>query len=436
MIEPGNPNLSPAPNPSVESEPQFAAFLAIDWADQEHVWCLQVRGSQKRETGKLNNQADEIEAWIGQLCQRFGNQPIAVAIEKCRGTIILLLSKYQQLHLYPIPPQAAANFRKALHPSGATDDHRDAEALLEMLCQHRHRYQRWSPEDPQTRLLQGLVEERRRLVDQKTGLLNCLTAKLKIYFPQMLEWFKPLDTGLVCALLQRWPTLPELKKVGAARLRTFFRKHHCRQNELMEKRIAALARAVPALDDAAVIQAQVPTVQTLAKMIQMAGEGIHTLERQIQETAAAHPDFFIFNSFPGAGQALAPRLVVAFGSRRERYAAANDLQSLSGIAPVREQSGKSCWVHFRWGCPKFLRQTFQEWAHHSIAQCAWAQAYYHQQRARGQAHHAAVRALAFKWMRIAFRCWKKRVPYDETIYLDSLAKRNPGLHAQASVMAV
>ena len=149
-------------------EPEFAALVGIDWGDREHVWCLQVKGSTQYEKGKLKNQPEAIELWISQLCQRFPQQAIAVAIEKCRGALILLLSRYEQIHLYPIAPQAAAHFRQALHPSGATDDGRDAAALLEMLRQHRGRLQRWSPDDELTRLVQGLVEERRRLVHEKT----------------------------------------------------------------------------------------------------------------------------------------------------------------------------------------------------------------------------------------------------------------------------
>src|SRR5438034_6914002 len=44
-------------------------------------------------------------------------------------------------------------------------------------------------------------------------------------------------------------------------------------------------------------------------------------------------------------------------------------------SPVMERSGKSEWVHLRRACPKFLRQTFHEWAGHSIAFCEWARVY-------------------------------------------------------------
>ena len=43
--------------------------------------------------------------------------------------------------------------------------------------------------------------------------------------------------------------------------------------------------------------------------------------------------------------------------------------------------------------------------------------------ARGKAYPTAIRALAFKWQRIMFVCWRDRVLYHETIYLDSLKHR-------------
>jgi Transposase IS116/IS110/IS902 family len=139
-------------------------------------------------------------------------------------------------------------------------------------------------------------------------------------------------------------------------------------------------------------------------------------------------------SLPGSQYKKAPRLVAALGSQRDRYASATEVQKYSGIAPVTERSGKKKWVHFPWACSKFLRQSFHEWAGHSIAQSVWARAYYQQQRERGKEHHAAVRALAFKWIRIVFRCWQDRVAYDETRYLAALAKR--GSHLTSAFVAV
>ena len=413
-------------------EPQFAAFVGLDWADQKHAWCLQAAGATQRENGEVEHTPETVEAWVGQLCRRFGNRPIAVAVEQVKGALVFMLSKYELLHLFPVAPAMSASMRDALYPSGAKDDPRDAELLLDLLMKHRDKLRRLAPDSEATRRVQNLVEERRNLVDEKTAQTNRLTNHLKIYFPQMLGWFDRLDTELVCALLERWPTLEELQKVPPARLRTFFRKHRCRDQELIERRMVGIQQAIPATRDRAVIEAKSAVVKVSAQLIRSLARGIADLDRKIEEAAEAHPDFFIFESLPGAGAALAPRLLAAFGSQRERYANAEEVQAYTGIAPVTERSGKKKWVHFRWACPKFLRQTFHEWAGHSIAHSQWARNYYQQQRERGKGHHAAVRGLAFKWIRIVFRCWKDEVVYDENKYLAALAKRNSPLAAIAA----
>jgi transposase len=238
--------------------------------------------------------------------------------------------------------------RKALYPSGSKDDPRDADLLLDLLLQHRDKLHRLSPDTEATWRLQNLVEERRKLVDEKTEQTNRLTSHLKIYFPQMLDWFERLDTELVCALLERWPTLEELQKVPPAKLRSFFRKHHCRDQELVERRIIAIRQAIPAIRDRAVVEAKSMVVKVIVQLVRSLIEGIAGLDEKIGEAAAAHPDFFIFESLPGA-----PRLLAAFGSQRERYGSAQEVQSYTGIAPVTEKSGKKQWVHFRFAAPNF-----------------------------------------------------------------------------------
>ena len=152
-------------------------------------------------------------------------------------------------------------------------------------------------------------------------------------------------------------------------------------------------------------------------------------ERQIAALFRPHPDAFLFESLPGAGEVIAPRLLTAFGTDRSRHPTAQDMQTYAGVAPVVERSGKSCWTHWRWNCPKFLRQTFHEFAKNSIPYSAWAKAYYDQQKSRGKGHNAAIRALAFKWVRIIHRCWLTRTPYDEGLYLQALAQRGSPLCA-------
>jgi len=162
-------------------------------------------------------------------------------------------------------------------------------------------------------------------------------------------------------------------------------------------------------------------------------KNIALIEERIAEAFDAHPEAALFQGLPGAGPATAPRLLAALGTDRSRYPDASSLQKYAGIAPVKQKSGHSLWIHWRWNAPKFLRQTFVEWAGQSVPKCAWAKAYYRQQRAAGKHHQATLRALAFKWIRILWRCWQDRVPYDEARYLASLRKQKSPLAARLAV---
>lgn len=134
-----------------------------------------------------------------------------------------------------------------------------------------------------------------------------------------------------------------------------------------------------------------------------------------------------FRALPGAGPSLAPRLLVAFGEDRDRFGSASEVQMYSGVAPVTERSGKKEWIHWRLQCSRFLRQTFVEWAAQTINKSYWAGEFYRQQREKGCTYQAAVRALAFKWIRIVYRCWQTRTLYDEAKYLKALELRGSPL---------
>jgi transposase len=408
---------------SFAAEPAWAAFLAIDWADQKHAWSLYVPGASKREHGTCAAAPESVEAWMVQLRGRFGSRPIAVCVEQSRS-LLFSLSKYENLVVYPMHPGAASDFRKAVYPSGSKDDPLDADVLLDFLLQHRPRLRAWRPDTAETRELQFLVEDRRRLVDHKTSCLQQLTQRLKLYFPQALTWFGAADSVLLWKVLERWPDLETLQQVDGGELKSFLESdRRCSVPEWAQF-WPALQQAIPATRDEAVVRSSVLFVSALVRQLLTLRTTIQQYEKRIRELTEAHPECAIVKSFPGVGEALAPRLIAALGTQRDRFSSASQLQSYAGIAPLKQASGKRCWVHMRWGCPKFLRQTFQEWAQHSVGRSTWARAYYDSQKARGKQHHAIIRSLAFKWMRILFRCWQNRTPYDESCYLAALGRRS------------
>lgn len=413
--------------PALEGEPDFAAFVGIDWADQDSAFCLQAAGSPRRESGKVSNRPEAIEQWATALHQRFSGRSIAVSIEQSRGRVVYQLAKFPHLVIFIVHPNMSANFRATLYPSGAKCDPVDAELLLELLLHHRKHLRRLDPDTPETRLLRMLVEERRKLVDDKTRYNNRLTNALKLYFPQVLEWIDDIDSPMGCDLISRWPTLEAIQQCHPGTLKRFFTEHNSRSQERIRTRMEQIYQAVPATHDDAIGPGCASIARDCVEIITALRAAIQKLDLQIESLVAAHPETPLFRGLPGAGPALLPRLIAALGTQRHRYANVDEFQAYCGIAPVTIRSGNLRVVRWRFCCPKFLRQTFQEWAAHSIQKCSWARAFYDLQRSRNKKHAAAIRSLAFKWIRILFSCWKTGKPYDEKVYLDSLARHNSPL---------
>ena len=295
---------------------------------------------------------------------------------------------------------------------------------------HPERFAPLQPQSEGMRTLLSLTEYRRELVDDKTRFTNRLTDTLKQYYPQALDWFEHRDTVLFCDFLARWPTLAQVRRARRASLQAFFHAHNGRRAHVISARLDAIKAATPLTEDMAVIAPCRLQLLVLVEQLRTTLQAIDRFDREIAELAPKLPDYFLFQPLPGAGPHLAPRLLAAFGEQRERFSGADQIQKYSGIAPVVERSGKKNWVHWRWQCPKFVRQTFVEWAAQTINKSFWAGAYYRQQRDKGSSHPAAVRALAFKWIRILYRCWQTRTPYDESTYLNALKRRGSPLLKQ------
>ena len=163
-------------------------------------------------------------------------------------------------------------------------------------------------------------------------------------------------------------------------------------------------------------------MQLICRQLQLLHRTIAEFEEKIAAAFKDHQDHDLFASLPGAGPVLAPRLLASLGSERERFASASSLHPFSGIAPVTKQSGATRYIHRRHRCPLFCRQSFHEYAGESILFSRWAAAFYLQQRQKGCGHHTAVRALAYKWQRIIWKCWSTRRPYHEETYEAALRK--------------
>jgi transposase len=340
----------------------YAAYIGIDWADRKHDICLYDPTTQKFEFSVINSQPEAIEAWVEGLRKRFHQQAIAICTEQKRGPLVYALCKYEFLVLYPINAQTVAKYRQAFAPSRAKSDPADAQLLVELLLKHNDKLQAWQPGSATLGCLQQLVENRRMLVAEKVRLTNRITAALKGYFPQVLEWFEDKDTQVFCEFLTYYPALKAAQTASREELEKFFKSHHVVQAKTINRRLEQIQQGVALTDDAGIVEPLQLLVAALIAQLQVLLASITTFDTQIEKQFESHPDAQLFAALPGAGPHLAPRLLVAFGEERERFQSAQDLLRYSGIAPVKESSGKKSWVHWRWSCPKFLRQTFVEWA--------------------------------------------------------------------------
>lgn len=408
----------------------YAALIGLDWGRKQHAIALRAADSTKIEPCTLQHSAENLHQWLDELHTRFGGQPVAIAIESSRGAVINALTQRAWITIYPIHPKTSARYREAFTPSGAKDDQPDADLLLALIERHRDRLLPLRRADDSTRRLDGLCRVRRAAVDRRTGLLNTLQSVLLGYFPQALELCgEDLGAALALDLLTRWPTLATLQKSKPATLRSFLYRHNVRRPDSVEARLQRVAQARALTDDAVIIDVSMAQVQGLVAELRALQKHIAALDEQIAGVFAAHPDAALFRELPGAGKVLAPRLAAAFGTDRKRFADPESFGQYIGVLPVLERSGGRQWVHWRWSAPKFLRQTFVEWAKETVRYCEWAGVYYDYCKQRGKRPQAIYRSLAAKWIRILWRCWQAGKPYDDARYCAALKAAQSPLHA-------
>jgi transposase len=156
--------------------------------------------------------------------------------------------------------------------------------------------------------------------------------------------------------------------------------------------------------------------RTLAVMLRTLEGQLAVYRERIEALFARHPDHDLFGSLPGVGPKLGPRLLAELGSDRNRFTSAQSLQCLAGTAPVTIQSGQIIKRMMRRACHAGLRAAAHLWANSSVLVCPWAKAYYQAHRAKGKSHACALRCLAQRWLKILWKMWQTRTPYDADLH--------------------
>lgn len=406
----------------------FAAFVGVDWADQKHDVSVSSGDGGKPIHQVIVHTPEALNEWMHSLRQQYPDGQIALCLEQSRGALIFHLLEYDFLTLFPVNPKNLARFREAFTGSGAKGDPSDADYLRELVAVHHDRLRSWKPDDEHTRTISFLSQGRRKVVGERTRLTNRLRSTLKMYFPQAIGLSGgTLYKTMALDFLRKWPQLRDVQRAKDKTIQLFYSTHNSRSAVRIKKRLELIRATIPLTSDQAVIKSCLIIVEMLIGQLHQLNSTIDKFDVALKELYNNHEDKSIFDSFPGSGEALGPRLLCAWGTDRERYDSADSMQQYSGIAPVTKASGKSKVVIRRLACPKFLLQTFHEFANSSRRSSIWAQAYYEMLRKRGKSHHTAIRSLAFKWIRIMYCCWQNRIPYDEVKYIQALKRTSSPL---------
>lgn len=404
-----------------ETTAQTICWIGIDWGNDQNAYAIKI--GDKVTKGFFPQTPRGIDSWVKSIQKRYSSNKIVIALEQKRGALIFALTKYEFLSLYPINPESLANYRKTWATSGAKDDPTDAILLVDMLSQHVTKLQPLSLQKEHTRLLQRLTEQRQRLLHDLKRCGNQLTSTLKEYFPLVLELFPRIYRDIVAEFVLKYPTLQKVQAAADEELLAFFRSFGAHAPKCITKRIELIRSALPLVDDPALIDSNALFVQALAREIKALNQGINIFEEQIKLVYEMHKeDSIIIDSLPAVGEVMGPRLLAAIGTDRSRFNSADELARAAGVAPVIERSGNSSWTHWRFKCNKHFRQAFIDWAFLSVRSSFWAENFYKSQRAKGKSHSIAVRALAFKWIRIIYKMWKNKTTYSEATYLKALSK--------------
>ena len=386
-------------------------FCGIDWAAETNAVCVLDHTGRKLVVFEVAH----TQEGFAQLTSRLGRlgDPAAlpVAIERPDGRLVDRLLEAGH-PVVPVQPGAIKAWRDAEVLSGAKHDPGDAELIAEYLRLRRHRLRTLAPFSPQTRALRAVVRTRDDLVEARVAATNQLSACLEAFWPGANGVFADVESPISLAFLTRYPTPESAASLGEQRMAAFMVKHGDSGRRPAGELLKRLRAAPAGLTGSVEVEARRDAVLALVGVLGALNTAIKDLDRSVVAHLGEHPDGEIFTSLPRSGRISAAQVLAEWGDCRQADADAEAVACLAGATPVTKQSGKHRSVSFRWACNKRFRKAITTFADNSRHASPWAARVYADAVARGCDHPHAVRVLARAWIRVIWRCWTDRVPYD------------------------
>jgi transposase len=386
-------------------------FVGLDWAATTHAVCILDQDATVRWQGSVPHTAAGLADLVRRLRALGPRTELRVAIERPSGVLIDTLLE-AGVAVVPIHPNVVKASRPRYSSAGRKDDAGDALLLADLLRTDGHRFRPLAPLADDTRALQALVRGRDDFVAQRVGLANQLRALLERVWPGAASIFADVDSPIALAFLARYPTAQSAEGLGERRLAQFLRRHaYCGRRSAADL-LARLRHAPLGRAGDAETEASGDLVRAFVALLGPLGTQIQQLSAAIAAALADHADGPLVQSFPRSGAVNAAQILAELGDDRARFPTDEQLAAEAGVAPVTRASGKHRTVIFRWACNKRLRRAVTTFADNSRHASPWAAAVYARARQRGCDHPHAIRILARAWLRILWRCWQDRRPYD------------------------
>jgi len=388
-------------------------FVGIDWASERHAVCVLDDAGTKLTAFEITHTAEGLDQLIGRLGRLGAPAQLPVAIERPDGRLVDRLLEAGH-PVVPVQTNTIKAWRDAQILSGAKTDAGDAHVIAGYLRLCRHRLRVLQPFSPETRALRAVVRTRGDLVEARVAATNQLTAILDAFWPGAKAVFADVASQICLAFLERYPTPESAARLGEARMRAFCTKQgYCGRRPAAEL-VARLRAAPPGLSGTVEVEARRDAVLAMIRVLRALNASVKDLDRSVVAHLGEHPDAEIFTSLPRSGQISAAQVLAEWGDCRDAYTGPDAVAALSGIVPVTKASGKHHAVSFRWACNKRFRAAITIWADNSRHGSPWAAKVYADAIARGHDHPHAIRILARAWVRVLWRCWIDRTPYDPT----------------------
>lgn len=385
-----------------------AVFAGLDWASRTHALCVIDAVGAVRLQLDVEHSATGLHALMRSLHIHGVRR---IAIERPSGLLVDALVE-AGFEVVPVHPNAVKATRPRYRSHGGKSDTSDAYLLADLLRTDGHRFKPLAQQSDEIRALRALVRGRDDLVATRVQLANQLRSLLQSYWAGAAEVFADVDSPIALAFVQRYPTPEAASRLGPKRMAAFCAQHaYCGRRsteDLLQRLHDAPSVELGELEMEAKGELASSLARTLAKLV----EQIRLLSSRIEHHIAHCDDGPILMSFPRAGRICAAQILAEIGSVRERFDSDEHLAAEAGVAPVTYASGKHKAVAFRWACNHRLRAALTCMADNSRHASAWAAAIYAKARGRGCNHPHAVRILARAWLRVIWRAWVDRKPYD------------------------